>query len=125
MRESLAITISRGLYAALTLGTLVVSWLIPFSGFAFAFGSAADAKQRVLGWVFLGPGIGALLLLLGLLPGIRGRLLRFLGIGADLLALPFVILYLWHSRPNDAVAYGFLALLYFSSWWILVSTKLH
>ncbi len=88
MKETLALTVSRGLFALFTLAVLAVTFYFPLIGFGYATDTSADLPSRGLGLLLLLPSIAMLLFLFGLLPRVRRRLLRWLGLVATLLVLP-------------------------------------
>jgi hypothetical protein len=130
MTESCVTTLSSGLFVFFTIVVLAASWTAPVLGFhyafepAFAFEQPFDFRDRLLGILLLSPCLAMLLLLSGLVPAIRGRLLCGIGLTGGLLLLPSVAAYAWKTGFPFGAALFFLAVVYFGSWWFLVRLKL-
>ena len=115
-------TVGRGLFALLTAGVLVVTFYFPLIGFGYAMDASADLQSRGEGLLLFLPGVALLVLLAGMLPTIRGRLLCGLGIGGSLLLLPSLVACAWFHLPG--ILGGLIGLLYLWLWWFLVRSKL-
>jgi hypothetical protein len=119
---SATIKISRGLFAVFTAGVLVVTFYFPLIGLGFALDASADLRSRGTGLLLFLPGVAILVLLLGMLPPVRGRLLLWVGIAGNLLLLPSIAACAWLRFPAKI---GLLAgLAYLGAWWFLARTKL-
>ena len=116
-----ATKVSRALLALFTAFVLVVTFYPAALGLGYALDASADFQSRVGGALFFLPSVALLVLLVGMLPPIRGRMLLWLGVTGSLLPLPSIIASL---MLNSAAAFGALVgLLYLGTWWLLAWPK--
>lgn len=122
MTYSSKLQLGRALLALFTVALLVVTFYFPLIGLGYALDRTADFQSRWEGVLLLLPSVVLLLLLVGLLPFVRGRSLLWLGIGANLLLLAPVIACVRMGFPS---AFGLLAaIVYSGAWWWLVQAKI-
>ena len=111
------------LFALLTAAILVVGFYFPLIGLGSAMDSSETVESRVFGLLLFLPAIGLLVLLVAMLPVIRGRRLLALGIGGSALIVPSLAACGWTLRfgwEMGAVAGG----LYLWAWWHLAGPRL-
>ena len=116
--------LSNGLFAVVTIVALAATLFLPAYGFAILIEPPSDGWPRMFGLLLLSPWLAMLLLLGGLLPIVRGRLLGWLGLSGSLLLFPAVAAFAWRAEFPLGIALFFLAAVYFGSWWVLVRPKL-
>ena len=122
MTQPIALKIYRGLLALFTAGALVVTFYLPLIGLGYALDASASLQSRAEGLLFVLPSIAGLLLLVGMLPPIRGRALLSFGITASVLALPPIVTC---ATAGLAGAIGaMVGVAYIAVWWLLVRSKL-
>ena len=92
-------------------------------GLGYATNPSETVESRVIGLLLFLPAVGLVVLLLGMLPVMRRRVLLFIGISGSLLILPSLAacasrLRLW---PEMGALAG---LLYLWAWWHLARPRL-
>lgn len=116
--------LSKKLFALVTIVALAAMLFLPAYGLAILIEDHSDLRGRMFGLFLLSPWLAMWLLLGGLCPIVRGRILSCLGLFAGLLLFPFVAACAWRAGFPLNFAILFLTVAYFSSWWILVRPKL-
>ena len=112
----------RGLFALLTAGVLIVTFYFPLIGLGYALDSSADLQSRGIGLLWFLPSVALLVLLVGLLPPARGRVLLWIGVGGTLLLLPSIVAGIWMRYPE--IIGSLAGLLYLGVWWFFAHPKL-
>ena len=123
MTGAARLTIWRASLALLTAAVLVVGFYFPLVGFGYAVDASATLSSRVTGLLLFLPAVGLLVLLLGMLPVMRSRVLLAIGIGGSLLLLPSLAACVCWLRfwPEMGALAG---LLYLWAWWHLARPRL-
>ena len=116
--------LSSGLFALVTIVAFAATLFLPAYGLAILIEVPSDLWSRMFGLLLLSPWLAMLLLLGGLLPIVRGRMLGWLGLSGGLLMFPAVAAFAWRAGFPLGIALFFLAAVYFGSWWVLVRPKL-
>jgi hypothetical protein len=111
------------LFALLTGGVLIVGFYFPLIGLGYAMDAKETFEYRVFGLLLFLPAVALLVLLVAMLPAIRGRLLLCLGIGGSLLIVPSLAGCVWTLRLNWVMG-AVSGLLYLWAWWHLAAPRL-
>lgn len=115
-------TITRALFALFTAAVLVITFYFPMIGLGYALDSSADLESRGTGLLLLLPSLALLVLLVAMLPVIRGRPLLWWGISGSLLILPPITACCWLRGPG--LLGLFAGITYLAAWWRLARTRL-